>query len=162
MGRSKRWYLALGAGCAAVVAAIAATVVLVFGSGSSQAAPTKAEYFDRIAAICRKYGPKLDKIPPPIDLSVPSELSASAEKALPVLRAESDAVRRLAQPRELRAKLARWIKLNDLSLAKLAATLPAARAKNLRAVQVAYVQFVVTGAKAQHLGHTIGFPSPPC
>jgi hypothetical protein len=157
-----RWYLKIGGVCAAVAAAVVIVIVLVFGSGSSQAAPTKAEYFDRVAAICRKYGPKLDKIPPPIDLSIPSQLSDSAEKALPVLRAESDAVRRLAPPRELRAKLARWIKLNDRSIAKLAATLPAARQKNLQAVQVAYVQFVIIGAKAQHLGRSIGFPSPPC
>jgi len=38
----------------------------------------------------------------------------------------------------------------------------AAKAKNLQGVQVAYVQYVVIGAKAQHLGKSIGFPSPPC
>jgi hypothetical protein len=159
---TRRWYLAVGTGCALVVAAIAGAVVLAFGSASSRAAPTKAEYFDRVAAICRVYGPKLDKIPPPIDLSIPSELSAAAKKVLPLLRAEADAVRRLVPPRELRAKLARWIKLNDRSISKLAETLPAARQKDLQKVQVAYVQFVVIGAKAQHLGKSIGFPSPPC
>jgi len=38
----------------------------------------------------------------------------------------------------------------------------AARATNLTGIQVAYVQFIVTGAKAQKLGKAIGFPSPPC
>lgn len=159
---SRRWYAALGTVCVLLAVAIAAGVVLAFNSGSSKAAPTKEEYFRHIAAICRKYGPKLDKVPPPIDLSIPSELSASAKKAVPILRAEADAVRRLVPPRELRAKLARWIELNDQSISKLAATLPAARQKNLQKVQVAYVQFAVTGAKAQRLGKSIGFPSPPC
>jgi hypothetical protein len=151
-----------GSICVVVAAAVAGGLVLAFGSGSSQAAPTKAQYFAQVAAICRKYGPKLDKVPPPVDLSIPSELSESAAKAVPILRAEANAVRRLVPPRELRGKITRWIELNDRSISRLAATLPAARATNLRAVQVAYVQFIVTGQKAQHLGKTIGFPSPPC
>ena len=40
--------------------------------------------------------------------------------------------------------------------------LRAAEKIDLRGIQVAYVEFVVTGAKAQKLGHAIGFPSPPC
>ena len=40
--------------------------------------------------------------------------------------------------------------------------LRAAEKTDLRGIQVAYVEFVVTGAKAQKLGHAIGFPSPPC
>lgn len=159
---TRRWYAFVGAACTLVAGGIAAGVILAFSGSSAAAAPTKKQYFAKIAAICRIYGPKLDKIPPPIDLSIPSELSGAAAKALPVLRAEADAVRRLTPPRELRAKLIRWIKLNDLSISQLARTLPAARQQNLRAVQIAYVQFVVTGAKAQHLGRSIGFPSPPC
>ena len=83
-------------------------------------------------------------------------------KVEPILREESDAVRRLAPPRELRTQLARWNELNDRSIAQLAKALKAAKKIDLRGIQVAYVTFVVIGAKAQHLGHTIGFPSPPC
>jgi len=155
-------YLVFGAVCLLLAAAVAGGFVLAFDSGSSKAAPTKAQYFRKVAAICRTYGPKLDKIPPPIDLSIPSELYGSAEKVLPILRAESNAVRRLVPPRELKTKVERWLKLNDRSLSRLAATLPAAKAKNLQGVQVAYVEYVVIGAKAQHLGKSIGFPSPPC
>jgi|SRR5581483_4313919 len=161
MGLSRRWYAVLGAACALIAGGIAAAAVLTF-SGTSAAAPTKAEYFAEVAAICRVYGPKLDKIPPPADLGIPSELAAAARKVLPVLQAESKAVRRLVPPRELRAKLARWSKLNDESVSKLAAVLPAARETNLRAVQISYVSFLVTGARAQRLGKSIGFPSPPC
>ena len=162
MAMSRRWYAALGAACALVVGGVAAGVALTFGGSSASAAPTKEQYFAQVAAICRVYGPKLDKIPPPIDVSVPSELWVAARKVLPVLQAEADAVRRLAPPRELRAKLARWTKLNDSSISQLARTLKAAKQLNLQAVQVSYVSFVVTGAKAQHLGKSIGFPSPPC
>jgi hypothetical protein len=159
----RRWYAILGAACAVVAASVAAAVVLV-SSGSSQAAPTKSQYFSRVAAICRQYGPKLDRIPPPIDVTIPSEITDSVRKVEPVLRAEADAIRRLKPPRELRSQLARWNELNQQSIAKLGDALRAAGAKmiDLRGIQVAYVSFVVTGAKAQHLGHAIGFPSPPC
>ena len=157
----RRWYAILGAACAVVAAGVAAAVVLV-SSGSSQAAPTKSEYFSRVAAICRHYGPKLDKIPPPIDVTIPSEITESVRKVEPVLRAEADAIRRLKSPRALRSQLARWNELNQQSIAKLGEALRAAEKVDLRGIQVAYVSFVVTGAKAQHLGHAIGFPSPPC
>ena len=159
---SRRWYAVLGAACALIAGGSAAVLVLVFSGSSASAAPTKQQYFAQVAAICRKYGPKLDKIPPPIDVSIPSELWVSAGKALPVLRDEADAVRRLVPPRELRSKLGRWTRLNDDSISQLAETLKAAKELNLTAVQVAYVSFVVRGAKAQHLGKSIGFPSPPC
>jgi hypothetical protein len=159
---NRRSYLRVGAACLALSAAIAVAIVLAFTSGTSEAAPTKSEYFARVAAICRLYGPKLDKIPPPIDVTIPSEITESVRKVAPVLRAEAAAVRRLKPPRELRAQLARWNELNERSIAKLGEALRAAEKTDLRGIQVAYVEFVVTGAKAQKLGHAIGFPSPPC
>src|SRR5437879_11074693 len=117
-GMHRRWYAFLGTACTLVVAGVAAGIVL-FASGTSAAAPTRSQYFARVAAICRIYGPKLDKIPPPIDVTIPSEITDSVRKVEPVLRAEANAVRRLRPPRELRAQLARWSKLNDNSIAKL-------------------------------------------
>jgi hypothetical protein len=148
--------------CAAVAVAVAVTIVLVAETGSSKAAPTRAEYLSRVAAICRKYGPKLDKVPPPIDVTIPSEITESVRKVEPILRAEAEAVRRLEPPRELRTQLEQWNELNLRSIAKLGEALRAAEKTDLRGIQVAYVEFVVTGAKAQKLGHAIGFPSPPC
>src|SRR5581483_10512403 len=161
-GTNRRSYVRLGAACVALAGAIAAAIALAFTSGASQAAPTKSQYFARVAAICRLYGPKLAKVPPPIDITIPSEITESVRKVEPVLRAEAEAVRRLQAPRELRAQLARWNELNKLSIAKLGEALRAAERTDLRGIQVAYVEFVVTGAKAQKLGHAIGFPSPPC
>jgi hypothetical protein len=159
---NRRSNLTLGAAFVALSAAIAVGIVLVFSSGTSEAAPTKSQYFARVAAICRLYGPKLDKIRPPIDVTIPSEITESVKKVEPILRAEAAAVRRLKPPRELKAQLARWTKLNERSIAKLGVALRAAKRIDLRGIQVAYVQFVVIGAKAQKLGHAIGFPSPPC
>ena len=72
----RRSYLLLGLACAAVAAAVAVAIVLAFGTGSSQAAPTKSQYFARVAAICRLYGPKLDKIPPPYDITIPALITS--------------------------------------------------------------------------------------
>jgi hypothetical protein len=154
--------LGVGFACAALAVAVAVTIVLVANTGSSKAAPTRAEYLSSVAAICRFYGPKLDKIPPPIDVTIPSEITESVRKVEPILRAEAEAVRRLEPPPELRAQHAPRNELNRRSIAKLGDALRAAKKTDLRGIQVAYVEFVVTGAKAQKLGHAIGFPSPPC
>jgi hypothetical protein len=159
---NRRSYLTLGAACLAVAVAVAVVIVLAVGSGSSKAAPTKQEYFARVAAICRVYGPKLDKVPPPYDITIPALITRSVTKVEPILRAEAQAVRRLRPPPELRARLARWNELNERSIAKLSEALRAAKKIDLRGIQVAYVEFIVTGAKAQKLGKAIGFPSPPC
>jgi hypothetical protein len=142
--------------------AVALVIVLAVGTGSSKAAPTRSEYFARVAAICRLYGPKLDKVPPPYDVTIPALITRSVTKVEPILRAEAEAMRRLEPPRELRTQVARWNELNRRSIAKLAVALRAAKRTDLRGIQVAYVEFVVTGAKAQELGKAIGFPSPPC
>lgn len=159
---NRRSYLALGAACTAVAVTVAVVIVLAVGIGESKAAPTKSEYFEQVAAICRLYGPKLDKIPPPYDITIPALITKSVTKVEPILREEAAAMRRLEPPAELRAQIARWLKLNDASIAKLQVALRAAKEVNLTGIQVAYVSFIVTGAKAQKLGKTIGFPSPPC
>ena len=159
MNRHRLW---VGVGCAALAIVVAVAIVLIANAGSSKAAPTRAEYLSKVAAICRFYGPKLDKIPPPYDVTIPALITRSVRKVEPILRAEADAVRRLEPPRELRDELKQWNELNQRSIAKLAEALRAAQKTDLRGIQVAYVEFVVTGAKAQKLGHAIGFPSPPC
>ena len=154
--------IGVGLACAALAIVVAVAIVLIANAGSSKAAPTRAEYLESVAAICRKYGPKLDKIPPPYDITIPALITRSVRKVEPILRAEAEAVRRLEPPRELRAQLAQWNELNQRSIAKLGEALRAAAKTDLRGIQVAYVEFIVTGAKAQKLGHAIGFPSPPC
>src|SRR5215831_7563203 len=105
---SHRWYVALGAACALVAGGIAAAFVLVFSSGNSEAAPTKSQYFARVAAICRIYGPKLDKIPPPSDIAIPGVVASSVGRALPLIEAQAAVVHALRPPKELQAKIKRW------------------------------------------------------
>jgi hypothetical protein len=159
--RGRRRYLALGAACALVAAAVAGGIVLVF-SDSSQAAPTKAQYFARVAAICRIYGPKLDKVPPPTDIAIPGVVASSVGKALPIIEAQAAAVHALRPPAELRAKIARWIVLDDRTIAKLRESLRLAREPNLSQMGVTYIQFLQAGRAAKQLGQSIGFPHPPC
>ena len=122
----RRPYLLMAVACAAVAAVVGVAIVLAFGSGASHAAPMKREYFARVAAICRFYGPKLDKIPPPYDITIPALITRSVRKIEPILRAEAGAMRRLEPPPELRAQLARWNELNRRSIAKLRVALRAA------------------------------------
>lgn len=158
---ARRRYLVLGALCVAVAASLAGGIVIGFGS-TAQAAPTKAEYLAQVAAICRAYGPKLDRVPPPGDIAIPGEIASSVEKALPLLVAESDAVRSLRSPVELKAELARWHELNQRSLDNLKRALRLAREPDLSGMGVAYVRYMLVGARAEKVGKAIGFPRPPC
>lgn len=161
MDMTRRWYAALGAACALVACGIAAGIVLTLSGSSAAAAPTKKQYLARVAAICRVYGPKLDKVPP-ADIAEPGNIIASVTKALPLVKAETAAVRRLAAPKELRANLARWFRLHDQGIEYLEAALRAGRRVDLRSLIVAYGKFIVQGPKATRLGSAIGIPSPPC
>ena len=157
-----RRHLTLGLACAALAVAIAVGIVLVARRASSKTAPTRAEYLEQRRGDLPALRAEARQDPAPVDVSIPAEITESVRKVEPILRAEADAVRRLEPPRELRAQLARWNELNRRSIAKLGEALRAAKKTDLRGIQVAYVAFVVTGAKAQKLGHAIGFPSPPC
>ena len=159
--QTRRWYLVVGASCALVAGAVAAIFVLAF-SGSSEAAPTKAQYFARVAAICRIYGPKLDKVPPPTDIAIPGVVVSSLEKALPILEAQAVAVHALRPPSDLRAKVERWVVLDDRTLAKLRESLRLAREPNMSQMAFAYIEFLKNSRAAKHLGQAIGFPHPPC
>jgi hypothetical protein len=159
-GTNRRRYAFLGATCALIAAGIAAGVVLTF-SGTSQAAPTKKQYFARVAAICRVYGPQLDRIVP-ADIAEPANVIETMKQAYPLLKGETNAVRALRAPVELRAKLRRWLDLHDRRLAKLEDALRAARKLDLRTMSVAYTAFTLDGPKAASLGAEIGIPHPPC
>lgn len=158
---NRRWYAMLGTACMLAAVGVAAGIVLVF-SGTSAAAPTKKQYFVRVAAICRIYGPKLDKVPPPTDIAIPGVVASSVGKALPILEAQAAAVHALRPPEALRAKIERWVVLDDRSIAKLRESLRLAREPNLSQMGFAYLQFLQVSQAAKHLGQSIGFPHPPC
>ena len=150
----------LGASCAIVAAGVAALFVL-FSSASSRAESTKARYFVQVAEICRVYGPQLDKIRPP-DVAEPANVIDAVERALPLITAQAREVEALEAPPELRAKLARWFRLQDRRIAMLERALRAARRLDLRTLSVEYVDFTLAGPETARLGSAIGIPHPPC
>jgi hypothetical protein len=158
---TRRWYLGLGAACALLAGIVAAGFVLLFSS-TSRAAPTKAQYFARVAAICRVYGPKLDKVPPPTDIAIPGVVASSLGKALPILEAQAAAVDALRPPKQLQVEIERWIALDDRAIAQLRESLRLAREPNLSQMAFAYIKFLKASMAAKHLGQAIGFPHPPC
>jgi hypothetical protein len=142
-----------------VVAGVVATVIVLAFSGSSSAAPTKAEYFAKVAGICEVYGPKLDAIAPPPDVSIPGEVVTPLKKVIPLLRAETAEVRTLRPPAELAAEVGKWLALKDRVLAKLEQALHAAEEPDISGTAVKYLQFLALARRAASAGHQIGFPS---
>ncbi|HEU0337296.1 MAG TPA: hypothetical protein VFR43_12110 [Gaiellaceae bacterium] len=140
--------------------AVAVTAVLVF-SASSRAEPTRAQYLQRVAAICRIYGPRLDRIRPP-DVAEPANVIDAVARALPLARAQEREVRRLEPPPELRSRLARWFRLQERRLAMLEQALRAGRDGDFRTLSVVYVDFILAGPEVARLGSAIGMPHPPC
>jgi len=124
-----------GAAALAVAGGVAAVVVLVFSSGS-QAAPTRAEYFARVARICKVYGPKLDRIAPPPDVTIPGEVASPLRRVIPLLDAENAEVRALRPPPELDAET-----------------------PNISGTAVDYLRFLSQAQAAAKVGSEIGFPA---
>ncbi len=157
---SRRPRALFGAACGALAAGAALTVVLFF-SADSRAEPTQAEYLERVAAICRVYGPQLDRIRPP-DVAEPANVIAAVSLALPLVMAQKREVRMLRPPGELRTALARWFELQDRRTGMLQRALRAARRQDFRALSIAYVDFMLAGPETARLGSAIGIPHPPC
>jgi hypothetical protein len=156
-----RRHRALLSAVCAVAALGAATVVVLVFSASSRAEPTQEEYLAKVAAICRVYGPRLDRIRPP-DVAEPANVIAAVTRALPLVKAQEREVEALAAPPALRPRLSRWFALQEGRIAMLERALRAARRQDFRALSVAYVDFILAGPKAARLGSAIGIPHPPC
>jgi hypothetical protein len=150
----------LGAACAVLTAGAAAALFLAF-SADSRAEPTQEQYFARVAAVCRVYGPRLDRIRPP-DVAEPANVIAAVGRALPLVKAQEREVKQLRPPGELRTEIARWFELQDRRIGMLERALRAARRQDFRALSVAYVDFILAGPETARLGSAIGLPHPPC
>ena len=148
----------LAGGCALAVGGLAVGLVLAFGNSSSQAAPSKAEYFARVAKICGVYGPKLDQIPPPNDVTIPGEVVTPLSRAIPLIRAETKEVQALVPPRELADKIRRWLELKARVIAALDDTLAKAEAPDIAGTAVAYIRFEKLARETSRAGAAIGFP----
>ena len=150
----------LGAASAAVMVAVAVVAVLVLTS-SSRAGPTRAQYLAAVAAVCRVYGPKLDRIRPP-DVAEPANVIAAVDRVLPLVKAQLRRVKALEPPDELRARVARWLTRQERRLEMLEQAQAAGRRQDFRALSIAYVDFLLAGGETGRLGRAIGIPHPPC
>ncbi len=146
------------AGAIVLAGGLAAGIVLAF-SGNSRAAPTKAAYFARVAGICQVYGPKLDAIAPPPDVSIPGEVVTPLKKVIPLLRAENTEMRALQPPDVLAAQVRQWLALKDRVVAKLEQTLHAAELPDISKTAYRYLEFLALARRTASAGHEIGFPN---
>lgn len=158
---SKTPTVLLAAAFAGAAAVTATALVPVLGGESQAATPTKVEYFAQVAAICRVYGPRLDRVRPP-DVAEPANVIAAIRVVLPLVEAQTREVRALRAPAPLRAELARWLDLQDRRLDKLERALHEAERQDYRAMSVAYVDFLLASPQVARLGSAIGIPHPPC
>jgi hypothetical protein len=145
------------AACLLVAGGIATGIVLAF-TDSSKAAPTKAEYFARVAAICSFYGPKLDRISPPHDIAIPGEVAGPVRLALPLIVAETREVRALRPPKELTRQVEQWLVLKDRAIATLKRTLREALIPDIRQMGPDWLLFVAQIEAAAKAGGKVGFP----
>lgn len=155
---SSRRMLAVASAAACV--GVAATVIL-FVTASSRAEPTRSEYLAGIAAVCRLYGPRLDRIRPP-DVAEPANVIAAVDLVLPLVKAQLRRVRALEPPHELRPRVERWLTLHERRLGMLERAQAAGRRQDFRSLGVAYVDFALAGSETGRLAREIGIPHPPC
>lgn len=144
----------------ALGAAIVAAVIFVT-TGSSRAETTRAEYLGAVGAVCRIYGPKLDRINPP-DVAEPANVIVAVDGVLPLLEAQLRRVRALEPPESLRPQVSRWLSLQQRRLRILEKAQSAGRRQDFRTMSVAYVDFLLAGRETGSLGKAIGIPHPPC
>jgi hypothetical protein len=149
-----RWVLAVGA--LAVAVAVTGAIVVVDATRGS-GGPSVPEYLASVEAICVEVNERLDRIPPPGDLSSPGAVVESLKQALPLLREQERDVRALSPPVSLRAALERFFRLTDRSLAELQAALDAALERELFPMATALTRFGEARDQAKLVGREIGF-----
>jgi hypothetical protein len=153
-----RGRLLLGAVCLLVAGVVGAGVVLAF-SDDSTAAPSKAEYFAHVAAICRLYGPQLDKIDPPHDIAIPGEVVGPVRVVLPLIVAQTRDLHALRPPRELAGEIAHWLALKDRAIETLKRTLREGLLPDVRLMGPDWLLFVEQNGAAGRAAAKIGFPT---
>jgi hypothetical protein len=141
---------------ALVVAGAAAGMVLAFRRGHDDRL-TRAAYLSRATAICKAYGKRLDRIPPPLDPASPGAVYESIGLALPLLREQSAEIRALRPPRALQANVDQFFALTDHSLRQLARARRQAGRRELFPMVQSLGRFGKLRDEAKRYGQVIGF-----
>lgn len=98
-----------------IAAGAAAGIVLAF-RGADDSRLTRADYLRRANEICKSYGKRLDRVPPPLDPASPGAVYESIGLALPLLRGQTREIKALTPPRDLQRQVDRFFLLTDRSL----------------------------------------------
>lgn len=146
--------LVVSAAVVVLAAGAAVGVALAFRGG--QTSLTAEEYLDRAGAACLTYARKLDAIAPP-DPTSPADVVTSVGRALPILQAQADAVRRLRPPRELEQRVRAFFVRTDRSLAALRAQLAAAKRNDIQAMKARFGEWLAASVDAQTASRRVGY-----
>jgi hypothetical protein len=146
--------IVIGAALLLVGGGAAAGIAVAFGGGDSPL--TLEQYLARADAVCISYSRKLDRVVPP-DPTSTADVAASVGKALPILRAQADAVRRIRPPHELESRVRAFFVRTDRSLAALASELEAAKRNDAKTMNARFGDWVVASAAAQEASKRVGY-----
>jgi hypothetical protein len=144
----------IGVALLLVAGGAAAGIAVAFGGGDTSLTPE--QYLARADAVCVSYSRELDRVPPP-DPTSTADVASSVGKALPILRAQADAVRRIRPPHELEARVRAFFVRTDRSLAALDAELQAAKRNDAKAMTARFGDWVVASAAAQEASKRVGY-----
>lgn len=144
----------IGLGLVVVAGGVAAGIVLAFHGGGSSLTP--AQYLERADAVCRPYAQQLDHVAPP-DPGSTVDVAASVGRALPILRRQADAVRKIHPPRELEERVRAFFLRTDRSLAALGSVLEAARRGDSKTMGPRLGAWFDASDKAQAASKQVGY-----
>jgi hypothetical protein len=138
-------------------ALLAAAVLLAAAAGAGAApAPTKREYLATVSAACRSYSKQLARIPAPANITAYGDVVASISRALPLLRREEAAMKRVAPPPGLRRRVSQMFALHERSVAELEKTLVAANRRDAGAVALGLGRFGAARDRSQAYARELG------
>lgn len=141
----------------AAVAGAAAAVVVAVDPFAGDDGQSMRDYLAEVTAICQQYGERLDRVPPPVDISSPGAVVSSIELALPLLREQLSAVRSLPAPKTFEKDLEQFFQLTDRSLVELELAYDAAFERELFPMAEALTRFGEVRDEAKQISRRLGF-----
>jgi hypothetical protein len=141
------------------VAAVALAVWL--GAGGSAAEPSRKAYLSHVSSVCRAYARRLEHVPAPSDPAAYGNVVGSLRRALPLLRAQEQAMRAIPAPSSLQLTVARLFAIDRSSIAALDSALAAARRRDAGGVAGGLSRFSSIRDRVHGLSVAIGIRCTP-
>jgi hypothetical protein len=149
----RRWYLLLGLALVAAAAAAGLAFALTGGSGKKQA---RRDYVTRVSAICRSYARRLERIPPPANVTAYGDVVSSLQQALPLLRRQAAAMQEMEPPDELRTRVDRLFAADRNAIRALQRALAAAEKREVGGIVEGLGRFTAERDRSHALAVAIG------